>query len=94
MNREEAIDKADVLVSIWMEQVKNNRGYVADGWKPADPTLRTDAILRIATFLAGPPIRVVPPIQVGEEVICHWCENDEIMKRHHHPGGTPEHRPI
>ena len=51
MNREEAIDKADALVSAWMEQVKNQRGYVHDAWKPADPAARTEAVLKIANFL-------------------------------------------
>ena len=91
MDRSEAIDKADELVTVWMEQVKNQRGYVADGWKPADPTLRTDAVLRIAGFLVGPPPRVVAPVQVE---ICHWCGDDGVPNPHHHPGGTPEHVPI
>lgn len=51
MTPEEALDKADRLVSTWMEQVKNARGYVHDKWQPADPKTRTDAVLRIAAFL-------------------------------------------
>lgn len=67
MDRILALKAADELVSTWMEQVKNARGYVHDAWKPADPEARTDAVLRIAEFLTQPESRVVPPIDLS-----HW----------------------
>lgn len=63
MNREEAVDKANEIVAEWMDQVKNQRGYVHDKWQPADPAARTEAVLRLAEFLVRPGPNVVPPVQ-------------------------------
>jgi len=87
VDRDEALTRADELVTVWMEQVKNQRGYVADGWKPADPTLRTDAVLRIADWLVKPLRPPVAPLVA----FCNWCDDPEHPSPVHHPGMQVEH---
>lgn len=95
MNREEALDKANQLVTEWMEQVKNARGYVHDSWRPADPAARTDAVIKLAEFLWEPdvPNRVVPPMLVGSPQLCTEClqpvaegPGEECMDQEQHGG--------
>lgn len=67
MTREEALDKADALVTEWTEQVKNQRGYVHDKWSPVDLAARTEAVVRLAEFLLVPtgPLTAPDPPQVA-----------------------------
>lgn len=57
MNREQALDKANAIVAEWTGQVKNERGYVHDKWKPTEPSERVAAVLKLAEFLyeTAPP---------------------------------------
>lgn len=62
MTREEAIDKAtEIVEAMGNTPSQNNRGYKIDGWRPPTIEERTDAILKLAGFLIGPPERVVAP---------------------------------
>jgi hypothetical protein len=68
MNRDEALGKADALVSAWIaDPPKNGRGYVADGWKAPSLVERTEAVERLAMFLMQPDrpsTNLVPPVPV------------------------------
>lgn len=64
MTREEAIDKATQIVEeMGNTPGLNTRGYKVDGWRTPTIEERTDAILKLAGFLFGPPERVVAPVQ-------------------------------
>lgn len=63
MNREEALAKADAIVTGWIaDPPKNGRGYVADGWKAPSLAERTEAVERLAGFLRAPEPEVKPTI--------------------------------
>jgi hypothetical protein len=51
MTPEEALDKANAIVTEWTAQVKNERGYVHDKWQPVDVATRTRAVTDLAGFL-------------------------------------------
>lgn len=61
MTRDEALAVADAIVTGWVGEVKNQRGYVADGWKPVDVATRTKAVLQLAEFLLEQATTLVPP---------------------------------
>lgn len=42
---------ADKYVTDWTEQTKNVRGYVHDKWTPVEVQTRTEAVLRVASWL-------------------------------------------
>lgn len=75
MERILALKAADEMVGVWMEQVKNGRGYVHDAWRPADPAARTEAVLQLAEFLMKPEPtgRVVPPTPPSTRLLCSSC---------------------
>lgn len=60
---EAALDKAVAIVDAWAKIPLNDRGYPANGFKPVEMTAaeRTDAIIRLATFLIAQPPRLVAP---------------------------------
>lgn len=59
MNREDALAKADRIVTEWTGQVKNERGYVHDKWQPVPIEDRTEAVLKLAEFLTDEPTPAV-----------------------------------
>lgn len=61
MTREEALRLADEMVTDWSGEVKNARGYVADGYKSPALQDRCTAVLRVAEFLLGPPSKLTAP---------------------------------
>jgi hypothetical protein len=68
LTRPEALEVANVLVTQWADQVKNERGYVHDKWQPVDLGQRTEAVLRVAAWLLEPtgPVPsglLVPPVE-------------------------------
>lgn len=76
LSRPEALEVANVLVTEWTGQAKNERGYVHDKWQPVDVTVRTEAVLRIADWLLGGGSRLVSP-ELGHRIDPSW-----------HPGST------
>lgn len=65
MNREEALGAADALVTEWVGQVKNERGYVHDKWVPTPVEVRVEATLKVAAWLmAQDPVPVDRSAQV------------------------------
>lgn len=63
MTREQALAIADKLVAEWTGQVKNERGYAHDRWKPTDLGERTEAVLKLAAFLLVPSGPLVAPLK-------------------------------
>lgn len=64
MNREDALTTAyDLVEKMGASPDLNARGYKHDGWKPMTGPERTEAIIKLATFLLDeptPPVRDIP----------------------------------
>lgn len=66
-----ALEKATAIVDAMSKTPTNDRGYKVDGWRPPSLGERTEAILKLATFLVNsPPLRqanLVAPRSIQEE---------------------------
>jgi hypothetical protein len=67
VTREEALKLANIMITEWVGEKTNQRGYVHDKWQPTDLVARTEATVKLAAFLMTPLGPLVAPAPVSRE---------------------------